>query len=432
MSFIPHSIDERALMLRTIGISDEDELFSTIPKDLRLKQRLKIPGPLDEETIKRIPQGNFARVLFAGGGIYRHHIPAVVDMLASRQEVYTAYTPYQPEISQGTLQTIFEYQSMMAGLTGMDAANASLYDGATALAEAVLMAMRAKEVKRILVTRSINPAYRAVLKTYMANFNIIIEEIPFDAKSGQVNLLALKDKSGDDSAFFIQNPNFFGIIEPMDKVSRVAKNTAFWGIVTGDAVSLGFLKKPGEWGCDVVLGEAQSFGNPTSGGGPLLGFLCVRKDNVRRMPGRFVGLTQDAKGNPAFCLTLSTREQHIRREKATSNICSNQALCATRAAMYLSAMGPAGLRTVAIQSARGARILAEMLTKKGYAPLFSATFFNEFIIRMDSKKMLELENAEIVPGIEIQSHYPEIPDAVLVTVTEANTKEEMRCLNENL
>jgi glycine dehydrogenase subunit 1 len=321
---------------------------------------------------------------------------------------------------------------MMAALTGMDVANASMYDGATALAEAVMMAIRAKDVKRILVARTINPSYREVLKTYMANFDIIIEEVPFDTKSGQVDLLALKDMSGSDSAFFIQNPNYFGIIEPMDEVSLAAKDAAFWGIVTGDAVSLGLLKKPGDWGCDVVLGDAQSFGNPTSGGGPMLGFLCVRKENVRRMPGRIVGLTQDAKGNPAFCLTLSTREQHIRREKATSNICSNQALCATRAAIYLSAMGPAGLRTVAVQSARGARLLAEIFSKKGYATLFSAPFFNEFVIRMSAEKVLELENAEIAPGIQIQRCYPEMPEAVLVTVTEANSKEEMRCLIENL
>jgi glycine dehydrogenase subunit 1 len=432
MSFIPHGKEERDLILKTIGISHEDELFSMIPEELRLKQRLKIPGPLDEETIKRIPQGNFAKVLFAGGGIYRHHIPAVVDMIASRQEIYTAYTPYQPEISQGTLQTIFEYQSMMAGLTGMDVANASMYDGATALAEAVMIAIRAKEIKRILVARTVNPSYRAVLKTYMANFEIVIEEVPFDIESGQIDLQALSDMSGSDSAFFIQNPNYFGVIEPMEEVSAIAKNTAFWGIVTGDAVSLGLLKKPGVWGCDVVTGDAQSFGNPTSGGGPMLGFLCVRKDNVRRMPGRIVGLTQDARGNPAFCLTLSTREQHIRREKATSNICSNQALCATRAAIYLSAMGPAGLRTVAVQSARGARLLADIFAGKGYAALFSAPFFNEFVIRMSEEKVLELENAEITPGIQIQSCYPEMPEAVLVTVTEANSKEEMRCLIENL
>jgi glycine dehydrogenase subunit 1 len=432
MSFVPHSIEERALMLRTLGISDEDELFSTIPGDLRLSQRLKIPGPLDEETIKRIPQGNLARVIFAGGGIYRHHIPAVVDMLALRQEVYTAYTPYQPEISQGTLQAIFEYQSMMAALTGMDVANASMYDGATALAEAALMAVRAKDVKRILITRAMNPAYRAVLGTYLANLDVTIEEVPFEAGSGQINLAALKERSGADSALFIQNPNYFGIIEPMDRVSEAAKDMAFWGIVPGDAISLGLLRKPGEWGCDVVAGEAQSFGNPTSGGGPLLGFLCTRRENVRRMPGRIVGLTQDSRGNPAFCLTLSTREQHIRREKATSNICSNQALCATRAAMYLAAMGPSGLRTAAVQCARGARLLADMLAKKGYAPLFSATFFNEFVVRMDPEKVFDLEKIEIVPGIQIHYHYPEIPDAVLVTVTEANTKEEMRCLNENL
>jgi glycine dehydrogenase subunit 1 len=432
MSFIPHSNEERALILKAVGINDEDELFSMIPEELRLMQRLKIPGPLDEETIRRIPQGNFAKAIFAGGGIYRHHIPAVVDMIASRQEIYTAYTPYQPEISQGTLQTIFEYQSMMADLTGMDVANASMYDGATALAEAAMMAIRAKDVKRILVARTINPSYREVLKTYMANFDITIEEVPFDAKSGQIDLSALTEMSGRNSAFFIQNPNYFGVIEPMEEVSSIAKDTAFWGIVTGDAVSLGLLKKPGIFGCDVVLGDAQSFGNPTSGGGPMLGFLCVKKDNVRRMPGRIVGLTQDAKGNPAFCLTLSTREQHIRREKATSNICSNQALCATRAAIYLAAIGSEGLRTVAVQNARGARLLADILTKKGYAPLFSAPFFNEFVIRMNAEKVNELENEEIAPGIQIQRCYPEMPEAVLITVTESNSKEEMRCLIENL
>jgi glycine dehydrogenase subunit 1 len=432
MSFVPHSIEERKYLLDAVGVKEEEELFSSIPKDLRLKQSLRIPGPLDEETIKRIPQAGSARVLFAGGGLYRHHVPAVVDALSSRQEVYTAYTPYQPEISQGTLQTIFEYQSMIADLTGMDVANASMYDGATALAEAAIMAIKTKNIKRILVSRATNPSYRKVMRTYLANFDVSIEEIPFLPDSGMLDLDMLEEKAAKDAAIFVQSPNYFGIIEPLESISAIKEKAGFFGIVTGDAVSLGLIKKPGEYGCDCVVGEAQSFGNYISAGGPLLGFFCVRKENVRRIPGRIVGLSKDAEENDAFCLTLSTREQHIRREKATSNICSNQALCATRAAIYLSALGPSGLRSVALQSANGARQLLDMLKKAGYSPVFNGPFFNEFVIRMNSGTVSRLENEGIVPGIPLDRDYPEIDDALLVAVTEMNTKEEMKCLIENL
>jgi glycine dehydrogenase subunit 1 len=432
MSFVPHDQADRKQMLDAIGIQDEEELFATIPAELRLAQRLKIPGPLDEENIRRIPQGKASTVCFAGGGIYLHHIPAVVDALAARQEFYTAYTPYQPEISQGTLQTIFEFQSMMASLTGMYVANASLYDGATALAEAALMAIRAKPIKRVLVTRATNPRYRAVLKTYLAHTGVQVQEIPFDMASGQVERFSLERLTGDDAALFVQNPNFFGVLEPMDQVAHFARQSAFWGIVVTEAVSLGLLKRPGDYGPDVVLGEAQSFGNPPNAGGPLLGFFCTTKEHLRRMPGRVVGLTQDTQGRQAFCLTLSTREQHIRREKATSNICTNQGLCSIRAALYLAAVGPKGLRDVATQCVAGAHQILQLLQQVGKQPVFKGPFFHEFVVQMDAEKRKALEDDGITPGVPIEYYYPEIKDGLLVAVTEMNTREEWKCLLENL
>jgi len=322
----------------------------------------------------------------------------------------------------------------MAGLTGMDVSNASMYDGATALAEAALMALRGKGVRRIAVARSVQPSYRRVLKTYLSRtLQEEIAEIPFDPATGQVDLPALEESVGPDTALFIQNPNYFGVVEPMEQVSQIAsKKAGFWGIVVTEALSLGILESPGASGPDVVAGEAQSFGNPPGGGGPLLGFLCTRKEHVRRMPGRIVGLTRDSEGNQAFCLTLSTREQHIRREKATSNICTNQGLCALKAAIYLCAMGPRGIREAALQCAAGARFLMNLLNDRGVDPLFSGPVFHEFVIRMDEKKRGELRGKGIVPGIPLSGEYPELDRAVLITVTEMNTQEECRCLASNM
>ena len=420
-------------ILDSIGIETPEEIFSSIPENLRYKGTLDIPGPLDEESLRRKITCDSANVVFAGGGIYRHHIPALVDAIASRQEFLTAYTPYQPEISQGTLQTIFEYQSMMAALTGMDVANASMYDGATAVAEAALMASKMKGIRRIIVTRATHPAYRAVLKTYLAHMHdISLIEVPFDRATGQVDLKSFEELVDTDAAVFVQQPNYFGIIEPMEDLARSASRAGFWGMVVTEAVSLGILKNPGVYNPDVVIGEAQSFGNPPGAGGPLLGFFCVKKKHVRRMPGRIVGLTSDTQGQQAFCLTLSTREQHIRREKATSNICSNQGLCALRAALYLSAMGPAGLRKVAAQCASGTRHLINVLKNSGIAPIFSAPVFHEFVIPMDPEKFTSLRKDGIIPGISISSHYPEIGNACLVNVTEMNTKEDCECLIKKL
>ncbi len=434
MSYISHNGEDLGRILAAIGIERPDEVFSTIPPALLCGAGLAVEGPKDEESLRRELDFRPSRVVFAGGGIYRHHIPAAVDALASRQEFVTAYTPYQPEISQGTLQAIFEYQSMMAGLTGMEVSNASMYDGATALAEAALMALRIKGIRRVAVTRAMQPSYRSVLRTYLAHAEVDgIVEIPFDPVTGQTDLDALEKSAGPDTAFFIQSPNYFGVIEPMEQVARVVSGRAgFWGVAVTEALSLGVLKAPGEYGPDVVLGEAQSFGNPAGAGGPLLGFFCTRKEHVRRMPGRVVGLTKDREGSQAFCLTLSTREQHIRREKATSNICTNQGLCALRAAIYLSAMGPEGLKRTALQCAAGARFLMGLLKEKGIAPVFSAPVFHEFAIPMDEDKLKELKSAGIVPGVPVSRQYPEIPGSVLVTVTEMNTQEECRCLATNM
>ena len=325
MSYISHNGEDLRKILATIGIERPDEVFSSIPPELRFGAKLAVEGPKDEESLRRELDFRPSRVVFAGGGIYRHHIPAIVNSLASRQEFVTAYTPYQPEISQGTLQAIFEYQSMMsASPVGI---NASM--SGAGLAGAALMALRIKGHRRWR-SQDRNPRFGACSNP-LAHADVEeIVEIPFDPATGQTDLKALEESAGQDTAFFIQSPNYFGVIEPMEQVARIVSGRAgFWGIAVTEALSLGILKAPGEYGPDVVVGEAQSFGNPAGAGGPLLGFFCTRKEHVRRMPGRVVGLTKDREGSQAFCLTLSTREQHIRREKATSNICT-KGLCALR------------------------------------------------------------------------------------------------------
>jgi glycine dehydrogenase subunit 1 len=295
------------------------------------------------------------------------------------------------------------------------------------------MALRTGPIRRIVVTRSTTPSYRAVLKTYLRNSpGVEIVEAPFDPATGRADLVALKAILDSESAFFIQQPNYFGVIEDLPAVSAVAAGSGFWGVVVTEAVSLGLLEPPGSFGCDVVAGDAQSFGNPASAGGPLLGFFCVKKEHIRRMPGRIVGLTRDRAGARAFCLTLSTREQHIRRDKATSNICTNQGHCALRAAMYLSCLGPGGLREVALQCARGARALMLALQGKGLRPVFSGAVFHEFVVRMNPETRTRLFEAGIVAGIPLGPHYPELGDCLLTNVTEMNTNEDIRCLTSHL
>jgi glycine dehydrogenase subunit 1 len=433
MPFLPTSSHDLKELLETIGIDDVEQLFAGIPEEARCKEPLKVEGPLDELALCRrflIPKPG---AVFLGGGIYHHFIPAVVDAIASRQEFFTAYTPYQPEISQGTLQAAFEFQSMMATLTGMDASNASMYDGATALAEAAIMATRAKEIHRVVISRASNPAYRGVVQTYFKNNPAVtLVEAPFDPVTGKINTKMLEDLLDAKTAFFIQQPNYFGVIEDMERVSTIATKAGFWGIVVGEALSLGVLKTPGSFGCDVVVGEAQSLGNPANAGGPLLGFFCTKKEHIRRIPGRIVGLTKDQEGKRAFCLTLSTREQHIRREKATSNICTNEGLCTLRATVYLSALGPKGLRDVAMQCAAGARTLMAALKEKEISPVFASSVFNEFVVRMDRDTRMKLKDNGIAYGIPLGPHYPEIEDGVLMTMTEMNTNGDIRCLTDLL
>ena len=433
MPFLPTSGHDLKELLNAIGIEDVEQLFAGIPDEARCKAPLKVEGPLDELALFRRFRIPAQGPVFLGGGIYRHFIPAVVDAIASRQEFLTAYTPYQPEISQGTLQATFEFQSMMASLTGMDASNASMYDGATALAEAAIMATRAKGVNRVVISRATNPAYRGVVQTYFNNNpTVTIVEAPFDPATGKTDTKALEDLLDNTTAFFIQQPNYFGIIEDMESVSRVASRAGFWGIAVAEALSFGALKPPGSFGCDVVTGEAQSLGNPANAGGPLLGFFCAKKEHIRRIPGRIVGLTKDLSGARAFCLTLSTREQHIRREKATSNICTNEGLCSLRAAVYLSALGPRGLRHVAMQCAAGARTLMAALKEKGINPVFASGVFNEFVVRIDKGTRKKLKDQGIAYGIPLKSHYPEIEDGVLMTMTEMNTDEDIKCLTHLL
>ncbi len=415
------------------GISRVEEIYSSIPDSILLRRPLEVEGPLDELTLRRRFEAHPSGVCFTGGGIYSHYIPAVVDAISSRQEFLTAYTPYQPEVSQGTLQAAFEFQSMMAALTGMEVSNSSLYDGATALSEAALMALNPGGIRRIVMARSVNPAYRAVLETYLRNRpGVSVEEAPYDMATGRLDAGAVRSSLGEDAALFVQQPNYFGVIEDMDEVARLAGNAGFWGVVVTEAVSLGLLGAPGAHGCDVVAGDAQSFGNPPSAGGPLLGFFCTRKKHLRRMPGRITGLTRDRSGRRAFCLTLATREQHIRREKATSNICTNQAHLALRACIHLSVLGPRGLRTTALQCAAGARALERALQGTRHVRVFSAPFFNEFVAKMDESVRKRLEDAGIAPGIPLGADYPELEGCTLFTVTETNTMEDISCLVSHL
>ncbi len=349
-------------MLQVIGCDSVEQLFDSIPAEVRRQQPLALDAGQSEPEILAYFRARAAETArdaacFLGAGAYDHFRPSVLDAMISRSEFYTAYTPYQPEISQGTLQAIFEFQTLMCQLTGMDVANASLYDGSTALPESVLMAIRADRRKRIVTARSVHPEYRQVLRTYLQHQHITLDEVPF-AGSGQVEDKALADRLGDDvSAVVVQSPNFFGIVEDVSKLaSQVHAAGALLIVMIAEPLSLGILRPPAE--ADIVAGEAQSFGVPVSFGGPYVGFVAARGKYVRSMPGRLVGQTTDADGNRGFCLTLATREQHIRREKATSNICTNQALCALMVTVFLSVYGKQGLREMALQNLSKARYAA--------------------------------------------------------------------------
>jgi glycine dehydrogenase subunit 1 len=437
MPYFPNTPDDDRAMLEAIGVGSIDELFETIPPELRLGRPLDVPPAMGEVELsahvaglagRNLPAGQ--AVCFLGGGSYDHFVPAVVDTIAARSEFYTAYTPYQPEASQGTLQAMFEYQTLVTQLTGMDVSNASLYDGGSAAAEAVLMALAAtRRSGRVVVGRSVHPEYRQILGTYLANLDTELVEMP--TPQGAIVPEALEAAVDQETAcVVVQHPNFFGCLEEVDAVAEIAHRAGALLIVVVDPISLGILKRPGDYGADVVVAEGQSLGSPMSFGGPYLGILACREQFMRRLPGRLVGQTVDRRGNRCFVLTLQTREQHIRREKATSNICTNQGLLALRATAYLALMGPQGMRQVAELCLCKARYALERLAAaEGISPAFEWPTLKEFVVRVEDGDVDGLlgraleEN--IFAGVPLRRWYPELADCLLVAVTEKRTKEEI-------
>lgn len=446
MRYIPHTEKDVREMLAKIGVKNIEGLFQGVPEDLRLgNQPLKLPKSLSESeltsTLGRMQKRNAnaqEASLFMGAGAYRHFIPALIDHLISRGEFSTSYTPYQPEVSQGTLQAIFEFQTMIAMLTGMDAANASMYDGASALAEAAVMASRINGKNQILISRAVHPEYRQVVDTYTRGNQIEQVEIPF-AADGKTDVESIQDRLTDQtSAVVLQSPNYFGVIEEYAELKSILANRkALLIVVVAEALSLGILKPPGERGADIVVGEGQSFGLPVSFGGPYLGFFATRDKFLRQTPGRLAGETIDREGRRSYVLTLSTREQHIRRERATSNICTNQGLCALAAAVYLTTMGKRGLQEAALLNVKKADYLKNRLRNiKGFSVRFDANVFNEFVLECpgpaDDIRDALIRDANILAGVPLGTHYPELENSLLLCATELNAKEEMDRLAEKL
>jgi glycine dehydrogenase subunit 1 len=426
MRYIGIDPDSRDMMLKTIGVSSIDELFSDLPASVKMNEIKGLPDPLSEmelfSRMKNIESENRSPVIFAGGGCYSHYIPSAVDRLASRSEFFTAYTPYQPEVSQGTLTAIFEYQTMISDLTGMDISNAGMYDGATALAESVFMASRSSGRNHVLISRAVHPAYREVLRTYAWASDITLTEIPCIGGLTSLDECA-SGITPDTSAVVIQFPNYFGTLEDISSFSEMLHGKGiFLIVVVNEPLALALLKPPGSCGADIVCGEASSFGNPLAFGGPMLGFIAAREQFLRKMPGRLVGRTVDADGKTAYALTLQTREQHIRREKATSNICSNEALVALRAVIYLSYMGPR-LKELAELNHSLASYMMKKLSDKGFETVFDRPFFNEFIVKYHDAENLRIRLREngYLAGINLGDHYPELKDCLLLCATEMNT-----------
>ncbi|HET9497888.1 MAG TPA: aminomethyl-transferring glycine dehydrogenase subunit GcvPA [Candidatus Limnocylindria bacterium] len=443
MTYSPHTDADRAAMLAAVGVSSVDQLFDDIPRAVRAT-RFDIPSPLTEQEVRaeltRLAGRNrLAEVSFLGAGAYRRLIPAVVDEVVGRAEFATAYTPYQPEVSQGTLQAIYEFQTLICELTAMEVASASHYDGATATAEAALMACRLTGRNRVAVSTAVHPQVRRVLATYCSGPGVEVVEIPADLAeggSGLTDVEAARRAGGDDVAcLVVQQPNFFGGIEPMAELADTAHAAGGLFVTFVDPVSLALLEAPGRYGADIVTAEGQQLGIPLSFGGPYLGLMAARMDAVRQMPGRLAGATRDAEGRRGYVLTLQAREQHIRREKAASNICTNQALCALAATAYLAAVGPDGLREVAERSATQARSLVSALEGIGLAKRrFSAPYLNEITLQVPDarRRHAALVEQGIVAGLVLGPEYPELPDSLLVAATELTTDRDVERLAEAL
>jgi glycine dehydrogenase subunit 1 len=429
--YIPQTEEDCQKMLEAIGLKKVEDLFEPISKGYRLSKPLNLPEALSEPDLLRTLQGLQSPLLetFLGAGAYHHFIPTVVSALASRSEFYTAYTPYQSEISQGTLQAIFEYQTLMCQLTGMEVSNASMYEGASSLAEAVLMAHRITKRKKVLLSQAIHPEYQKVIQTYIDPDQQEIIWVPYEKEAGRTDgkvLLSLLD--GEVNAVVVQNPNFFGIIEDLQPIiDKVHENGSLMIVGFSEAIAYGILKPPGAMGADIVAGEGQSLGIPLSFGGPYLGIFTTREKFVRMMPGRLVGETVDLEGKRGFVLTLAAREQHIRRERATSNICTNEGLCALMATIFLSCLGKEGLRELAIMNLSKKEYVKKVVFRiPSCQPAFSSPTFNEFVLRIggEPEKVLEkLKGKKIVGGLPLAKFYPELPQHILITVTEMNTKE---------
>ncbi|MGI8813504.1 MAG: aminomethyl-transferring glycine dehydrogenase subunit GcvPA [Pyrinomonadaceae bacterium] len=442
MRYIPNSPEERAEMLADIGLSSAGDLFRSIPSDVQLGRKLEITDPLAESEVIAAMEALASRntgatkTSFLGAGVYSHFSPTIVDHLIQRSEFFTSYTPYQPEVSQGTLQYIFEFQTLICQLTGMDVANASMYDGSTAMAEAYVMAQRVTRKDKIVVAKSVHPEYRAVARTYTQHGDAEIIEVDFDETTGRLSdVSALDDKT---AALVVQSPNFFGCVEDLKSLADQAHAVgALFVVVVTEAISLGLLKSPGSCGADIVVGEGQSFGIPMSFGGPHVGLFATSEKYVRNMPGRLAGVAYDKDGNRGFVLTLATREQHIRREKATSNICTNQGLIALAATIYMEAMGKKGLQEVALQNAQKAAYAAKRIAAiDGYSIAFSAPKFNEFVVRGSRPASETLETLRtaggIIGGLALSKYYADRPNEFLVCVTETRGRREIDALVSGL
>jgi glycine dehydrogenase subunit 1 len=443
--YTPHTPADVEAMLSTIGVASLDDLMR-VPDAVALKDPLAVPAALPEMELQRTIAGYAARneatgyISFLGAGAYRHYVPPVIGTLAMRGEFLTAYTPYQAEVSQGYLQAIYEWQTYIALLTGMDLANASVYDGATALAEGVIMAVGATGRRAILVSRAVHPNYRAVLRTYAGGLELEIEELQLTADgTTDLALLAAKLAEGRYAAVVVQNPNFFGAIDVPDAVAQraIEESGAVLIGVVAEAMSLGALATPRSWGAAIAVGEGQSFGVAPAYGGPYVGFIAATKDHMRRIPGRLVGRTVDVDGNPAFTLTLQAREQHIRREKATSNICTNQAHCALIATIYLAAVGAEGLKRCAALNAARIDGLAKRVEAAGFKRRFPTPVFNEIAMRVpqgySAAQVLErLQAAGILGGVDLGRWYPDLADSILMTATEVTTDAEIAALGDAL
>jgi glycine dehydrogenase subunit 1 len=426
MEYIPKTALEERQMLAEIGVADFEQLLD-IPADLRLDRPLNLPSPLSQMELKRHLEGlasthRVAGLSFLGGGSYDHYIPSTVGHVLSRSEFATAYTPYQAEMSQGVLQTIYEYQTLICRLTGMEVANASLYDGASALAEAAMMALRVTQRRQILIVKSVHPHYRQVVDTYLSGLDDVTE-ITLPHRGGRCVLTAMESAITDQTAgVLIQHPNFFGQLEEVEEIVRLAHAKGALVILSVDPISLGVVKSPGEYGVDIAVGEGQSNGNATSYGGPYVGFFATRRAHIRQMPGRIVGRTTDGVGRPGFCLTLQTREQHIRRERATSNICTNQALNALASAVALATLGKEGLREVALLSLSGAHAAHRKITAlPGFSSPFDGPFFKEFVIktpRPAATILSRLRESGIFGGIDLGRYDDVLADHLLICVTE--------------